>query len=138
MTRYLLDTNVISEVRRSRPHPGVARWFDHVRSRDLYLSALTVGEIRLGILRLAAREPDRAVALEEWVAQLETGYADRILDVTPPVARRWAELNRPRSLPVVDALIAATAVEHGAVLVTRNVRDFDGVAVELLNPFDAE
>lgn len=123
MTRYLLDTNVVSELRRPRPHPGVVRWFDESRGAELYLSALTIGEIRLGIVRLRRRDPEQATALAGWLDGLEAGYADRILPVTATVAHRWAELNAERPLPVVDALIAATALEHGATLVTRNVAD---------------
>ena len=135
MTRYLLDTNVVSELRRARPDPGVLRWFDHARGAELYLSALTIGEIRLGIVRLRRRDPARADVLTTWLDGLETGYAERILPVTAAVARRWAELNAERPLPVVDALIAATAAECGATLVTRNVRDLAGVDVPMLDPF---
>ncbi|EYR64068.1 twitching motility protein PilT [Actinotalea ferrariae CF5-4] len=137
MKRYLLDTNVVSELRRSRPDPAVVRWFDSIAPADLFLSVLTIGEIRLGVVRLRRRDPDQAAAIDAWLNRLESGYADRILPVTPAVARRWAEMNEDRPLPVVDALIAATAVEHGAVLATRNVADLAGAGVRLLNPFDA-
>lgn len=135
MTRYLLDTNVVSEVRRPRPDPGVLRWLEAARGDDLFLSVLTIGEIRLGIVRLERRDPARAEALEAWLAGLESGYADRILPVTVAVARRWAVLSAERPLPVVDALLAATAAEHDATLVTRNVADLAGVDVPLLDPF---
>lgn len=135
MTRYLLDTNVVSELRRRRPDPAVLEWFDGVRSAELLISALTVGEIRLGILRLRRRDPDQADALAAWLDGLEAGYAGRILPVTAAVARRWAELNATRPLPVVDALIAATAAEHDAVLVTRNTADLAGVDIAMVNPF---
>nr|WP_297422306.1 type II toxin-antitoxin system VapC family toxin [uncultured Actinotalea sp.] len=137
MRRYLLDTNVVSELRRSRPDPAVVRWFDSVGPADLFLSVLTIGEIRLGVVRLRRRDPERAAAIDEWLDRLQSGYADRILPVTPAVARRWAEMNEARTLPVVDALIAATAVEHDAVLVTRNVADLAGTDVRLLDPFGA-
>lgn len=137
MTRYLLDTNVVSELRRPRPDAGVQRWLEAARGDDLFLSVLTLGEIRLGIVRLERRDPARAEALEAWLAGLEQGYADHILPVTAAVARRWASLNADRPLPVVDALLAATAVEHGATLVTRNVADLAGVDVPLLDPFGA-
>ena len=137
MTRYLLDTNVVSEVRRPRPDPGVLRWLEAARGDDLYLSVLTIGEIRLGIVRLERRDPARAEALEAWLAGLEQGYAERILPVTAAVVRRWAALSAERPLPVVDALLAATAAEQDATLVTRNVADLAGVDVPLLNPFGA-
>lgn len=137
MTRYLLDTNVVSELRRSRPDPAVTAWFDTVSSPEVLLSVLTIGEIHQGIVRLARRDPDQAALLARWLEQLETGYADRIVPITAGVTRRWAELNAVRTLPVVDSLLAATAQEAGAVLVTRNTRDLEGVGVPLLNPFTA-
>ena len=137
MTRYLLDTNVVSELRRARPAPAVLRWFDQARDAELCLSALTIGDIRLGIVRLQRRDPEQAAALAAWLDGLESGYADRILPVTAAVARRWAELHAERPLPVVDALIAATAAEHGATLVTRNVGDLAGVDVPMIDPFVA-
>ena len=136
MTRYLLDTNVVSELRRTRPHPEVARWFDGIGPAQVVLSVLTVGEIHRGILQLARRDPTQAAGLADWLGQLERGYADRILPVTAAIGRRWAELNVVRTLPVVDSLIAATAVEHDAVLVTRNTRDLAGVDVPMINPYE--
>jgi len=135
VSRYLLDTNVISELRRARPDPHVVAWAEGLSSADLWLSVLTVGEIHQGIVRLARRDPSQAAVLAQWLDGLERGFADRILPVTPAVARRWAELNSVRSLPVVDSLIAATALETDAVLVTRNIRDLDGIGVTLLDPF---
>lgn len=135
MTRYLLDTNVVSELRRARPDPAVVRWFDDARSGELFLSVLTVGEIRLGVLRLRERDPRQAEAIGAWLDGLEAGYAGRILPVDAAVARRSAELTTARPLPVVDALIAATAVEHGAVLVTRSTADLAGVDVPMIDPF---
>lgn len=136
--RFLLDTNVVSELRRSRPHPSVTAWFDSLGSADLWLSVLTIGEIRQGILRLRRRDPPQADLLDRWLAQLQDGYADRILPVSVAVAQRWALLNESRPLPVVDGLIAATAIEHGATLVTRNVADLAGVDVPMINPFDGD
>jgi hypothetical protein len=136
VSRYLLDTNVVSELRRRKPDPAVSGWFDRLGAAELFLSALTIGEIRLGVVRLRSRDPGQAELLDQWLDRLEAGYADRILPVTTAVAGRWAELNRERSLPVVDALLTATAVEHDAVLVKRNVGDLAGVDVRLLNPFD--
>jgi predicted nucleic acid-binding protein len=136
MARYLLDTNVVSELRRSHPDPAVTAWFDSIGSAELLLSVLTLGEIRLGIVRLRRRDPAQADILDRWLTQLRDGYADRLLPVSVAVADRWARLNEARPLPVVDGLIAATAIEHGAVLVTRNVADLDGVDVQMVNPFD--
>jgi predicted nucleic acid-binding protein len=133
---YLLDTNIVSEIRRMTPNAGVATWFDSVPASDLYLSALVVGEIRQGIERLAKRAPARAETLEKWLGQLVTIYGDRIAPVTVEVAEVWGRLNATEPLPVVDGLMAATALTHGWTLVTRNVRDVAATGVRLLNPFD--
>lgn len=138
MTSYLLDTNVVSELRRRHPHPAVAAWFSGLREPDLYLSVLSVAEIRQGVLRLRGRDPAQAEAIGTWLDRLTAAYAQRILPVTAAVALRWAELNAVRPLPVIDSLLAATAVQHGAVLVTRNVRDLAGTGVPLLDPFAAD
>lgn len=133
--RYLLDTNVVSEIRRSRPHPGVAAWFESVPADAMLLSALTVGEIQQGVLRLARRDEPQARVLQDWLDRLVATYGSRILPVTEQVARRWGAMNVTRTLPVVDSLIAATAVEHGATLVTRNTRDLQGADVPLVDPW---
>jgi predicted nucleic acid-binding protein len=132
---FLLDTNVISEIRRQRPNHGVADWFDTVRASDLFLSVLVVGEIRQGIERLAARRPARAEVLEKWLGQLVNTYGDRIAPVTTEVAEVWGRLNATEPLPVVDGLIAATALANDWTLVTRNVRDVESTGVRVLNPF---
>lgn len=133
--RYLLDTNVISEIRRSCPDPRVAAWFDSVPGDAMLLSVLTVGEIQQGILRLERRDEPQAATLQAWLDGLTQAYGDRILPVTERVARRWAAMNTARTLPVVDSLIAATAAEHGATLVTRNVRDVPIDDVAVLDPW---
>lgn len=133
---FLLDTNVVSEIRRKRPNMGVAGWFDSVRAGDLFLSVLVVGEIRQGIERLTARSPERADLLEQWLGQLVTTYADRIVPVDTEVAQVWGRLNAVTdALPVVDGMLAATALAHGWTLVTRNVRDVRSTGVSVLNPF---
>jgi len=132
---YLLDTNVVSELRRRKPHIYVTAWFDSVRDEDIHLSVLVVGEIRQGIDRLRRRDPDQANAYDEWLDQLRTGYGDRIVPVDMAVAEEWGRLNSERALPVVDGLLAATASVHRWTVVTRNVRDFpDGV--DVVNPFE--
>lgn len=132
---YLLDTNVVSEIRKKAPNAGVEAWFASVHASDLYLSALVVGEIRQGIERLARRDQSRAEGFEQWLTQLVDVYGDRIVPVTSEVAQVWGRLNVPDPVPVVDGLMAATALVHGWTLVTRNDRDVASTGVRLLNPF---
>jgi len=132
---YLLDTNVISEVRKANGNADVRAWFASVPGHELYLSVLVVGEIRQGIERLARRDPPQAAALERWLGQLRGRYADRILPVTTAVAEVWGRMNVPDPLPAVDGLLAATASVHGLTLVTRNTADVERTGVKVLNPF---
>ena len=132
---YLLDTNVISEIRRPRPNPGVVGWLATVDDDDLYISALVVGEIVQGIERLRRRDPGRADGYTVWLGQLRTSYADRIVPVDLEVAAEWGRLNGVTRLPVVDGLLAATARVRGWTLVTRNTRDVARSGAHLLDPF---
>lgn len=133
---WLLDTNVISEVRRGAAcHPAVAAWWRGVAAADLHLSTLTLGEIRKGIDKLRRREAARAAALDVWLSELEEGFAGRLLPVDAGVAREWGRLAAIRSLPVIDALLGATASVHGLTLVTRNTANLDGLGLRLFNPF---
>lgn len=133
---YLLDTNVVSELRRPRPSNAVLRWFDSVGSRDLWLSVLVLGEIRQGIEQLARKDPDQAAIREKWLLDLADLFGDRIVPVTAEVADLWGRLNVPDRLPAVDGLLAATALVHGWTLVTRNTADVTRTEVRLLNPFE--
>lgn len=112
-------------------------WFDSVPGDAMLLSVLTVGKIQQGILRLERRDGPQAAALQAWLDGLTRTYGSRILPITERVTRRWAAMNVTRTLPVVDCLIAATAAEHGATLVTRNVRDVPADEVAVLNPWTA-
>lgn len=132
---YLLDTNVVSELRRRRPDSGVLTWFGSARAEDLRLSVLVIGEIRQGVELLAHRDADQAAAYEKWLVNLHDVYGDRIVPVTADVADVWGRLNVPDRLPVVDGLLAATAMVHGWTLVTRNTADVARTGVRLLNPF---
>ncbi|HEX5761098.1 MAG TPA: type II toxin-antitoxin system VapC family toxin [Thermoanaerobaculia bacterium] len=133
---YLVDTNVLSEARKSRRcDPGVASWFSAVPATEIYVSALTAGEIRKGVEARRRRDELAARALERWLEELMTTYADRILPVDEEVADRWGRLNVPDALPPIDGLLAATASVHGLTLVTRNVRHVERTGVALLNPF---
>lgn len=134
--RYLIDTNVISELRKGRrADPAVQRWIAAVEGKELALSVLVLGEIRLGVVRRSRRDPRSAPHLDAWFARVERAYRGRTLPVDEEVAEVWAHLNEGRTLPVVDGLQAATAVVHGLTFVTRNTKDLQGVQVPLLNPF---
>jgi predicted nucleic acid-binding protein len=133
---YLVDTNVISELRKGqRCDSGVASWFAEVPSGEVYLSALTVGEIRKGIENIRRRDQPRAEALEAWLHELLEAHSDRILPVDAVIAEQWGRFNVPDPLPVLDSLLAATASVHSLTLVTRNLKDVERTGVDCLNPF---
>jgi len=135
---YLLDTNVISELRKGeRAEPSVSSWFDGLADQEIYLSVLTIGEIRRGIESVRRRNPDSATALDSWLSRLTEAHRDRILQVDRAIAEEWGRMNVPDPLPVVDGLLAATARVLGLTLVTRNVADVEATGVELFDPFDS-
>lgn len=134
---FLLDTNVLAEIRKKRPHAGVVSWFGSVNGPDLFLSVLVLGEVHQGVVRLRRRDPQQAAVHETWLAELRRRYSDRILPITDAIALEWGRLNAGDPLPVVDGLMAATARVHGLTLVTRNVDDFARSEVPVLNPFHA-
>lgn len=134
---YLLDTNVISELRKGkRAKPSVSSWFDGLADHEIHLSVLTIGEIRRGVESVRRRDPDSASALDSWLSRLAEAHRDRILQVDRAIAEEWGRMDVPDPLPVVDGLLAATARIVGLTLVTRNVADVESTGVELLNPFD--
>ena len=136
MSGYLLDINVVSELRNGRrTDPNVAAWFATAGKNDLFLSVLVIGEIRKGIEQARKKDPARADALERWLAGLEDRYADRILPVTAAAAQKWGRLSSLHPIPTVDALLAATALAHDLTLVTRNVNEVAHTGVKLLDPF---
>lgn len=127
---------MVSELRKSRGcNPGVAAWFEEVSPDEVYLSVLTLGELRKGIENRRRRDEPTAAALELWLAELESAYSENLLPVDQATADCWGRLNAPNPLPAVDSLLAATAITHGLTLVTRNVRDVQRTGVDLLNPF---
>lgn len=141
MTRagFLLDTNVVSELRRKRPEPRVLHWFERVDDKQLYLSVLTVGEIRRGIERLT--DPMRRSQLTHWLeGTLFPWFGSHLLSLDLAVAERWGHLcgTAGRPLPAIDSLLAATALEYRLTLVTRNLSDFDLPGVHIINPWGAE
>lgn len=134
---YLLDTNVFSEIQRGEKcHRGVMAWWTGRKPAELFLSVLVLGEIRRGVVRLQERHPDRADRIESWLRSALQLFAGRILIVDARVAHLWGTLTADRSLPAIDSLLAATAIAHDLVLVTRNTKDIRDTGVELLNPFE--
>jgi hypothetical protein len=134
---FLIDANVLSELRKAVPHPNVAAWAASVDSDSVYLSVLVAGEIRQGVEMLRRRDPGRAEVLDGWLDDLLASYADRTVAVDARVGDEWGRLNAAHGLPVIDGLLAATARVHGWTLVTRNVRDVERTGVRCLDPFMA-
>jgi hypothetical protein len=132
---YLLDTNVISELRRRKPDPLVLDWFAGVPSGRLFLSVLSIGEIRLGIERLRRKDSAQARALEMWLGGLRNTYREQVVPVDADTAQEWGRLNAPDPLPVIDGLLAATAKVRGWTLVTRDTGDLARRGVTVLDPF---
>ncbi|HEY4713497.1 MAG TPA: type II toxin-antitoxin system VapC family toxin [Aquirhabdus sp.] len=132
---YLLDTNVISELRRVKPHGAVVAWIQSIEDKDLYLSAVTIGEIQAGIEITREQDVTKAVQIERWLDLVADTY--NVLPMDSSVFRVWAKLmHRTSETLYEDAMIAATAKVHHLTVVTRNVADFQGLGVKLLNPFD--
>ncbi|MBI3964420.1 MAG: type II toxin-antitoxin system VapC family toxin [Chloroflexi bacterium] len=132
----MLDTNVVSEIRKPLANENVKAWFATVRGSDLFLSVLVIGEIRSGIERLRRRDHGQASLYEEWLAHLHDDYVDRILPITVAVADVWGRINVPNRVPVIDGLLAATAIAGNLVLVTRNVVDLAPTGAKLLDLFE--
>jgi toxin FitB len=132
---FLLDTNVISEIRRGRD-PNVRAWISVVDDVDLHLSVMTLGEIRKGTEQLRSRDPDQAEVFADWLGELHKRFADRIVAIDSRVAEEWGRLNATAPRNTVDSLIAASARIHDLTVVTRNTADFQGCEVPLLNPWE--
>jgi toxin FitB len=134
---FLLDTNVVSELRRSTPDRHVLAWYQRNVTAQAYVSVLVLGEIRQRIERTRRRDPAQAEALERWLDRLVLQYRDRILPVTADVVQEWGRLGAlSKPPPALNGLMAATARVHRLVLVTRNVGDVAGTGVAVVNPFE--
>ena len=133
---YLIDTNMISEVRKGdRCNPGVSAWYASIADEDLFLSTLVLGEIRKGVELVRSRDPNRAEALERWLGRVEAAFDGRVLGIDNVVSDRWGRMSAMRPIPVIDGLLAATAMTNGLTLVTRNDRNVAGLGALVLNPF---
>lgn len=135
---YLIDTDVLSHLRRRRRDPQVEAWIGAAKPATLFLSVVSVGEIENGITRKRCSDPEFAAILETWLIGIVTRYGDRLLPVTLPIARRWGQLSGALGHRGSDLLIAATAIEHGLTVVTRNVTDFAPTGALVLNPFSGD
>lgn len=131
---YLLDTNVVSEARKPSAHPSVQEFLRSIRASPTYISVLTLGELHRGIAKLG-NDP-RAGKLSEWVAGLTDQYAENVLGVETDIAVLWGRLSADRSRPMTDTLLAATAIHHQLTFVTRNVADFSGLPLRIINPWE--
>jgi len=134
---YLLDTNVVSEIQRKRPNQRVASWMENTDPASLHISVLTLGEIAKGAARVARRDVAQAAVFQHWLDTTRLQFVDRVIAIDTEISVTWGRLNANRPLPVVDGLLAATAIVHGMVLVTRNLRDIADTGVELLDPWIA-
>jgi len=133
---YLVDTNIISELRKGdRTDRNVAAWFASVSDEDLYLSVVVVGEIRKGIELARPKDADKAERLETWLADVLVAFDGRILPIDGTVMDFWGRMNAIRSVPVIDGMLAATAQAHRLTLVTRNHKDVIGLGADTFNPF---
>lgn len=133
---FLIDTVTLSELRRRQRDPMVVAWFEHQRTTDLFLSVVSVGEIERGIERQRATDPGFSEALAAWLDRVLALYGERVVAFDLRMARRWGILTAALGNSSADLMIAATALEHGFTVVTRNVSDFEPTGVAVLNPFD--
>jgi len=132
---YLVDTVVLSELRKTRRNAALIAWFERQRTADLFISVISIGEIERGIARQRGSNPDFAAALASWLDKLLSIYGDRILGFDLEAARRWGSLSAALGNEGADLMIAATALQHGLTVVTRNIREFEAAGVPVLDPF---
>jgi toxin FitB len=133
---FLVDTNVLSEVRKGhRCNESVAEWWSTVAEKEIFISVLTIGEIRKGIESVRRRDDRGAAALEAWLSRVVSHHRDQILPIELDIVEEWGRLSVPDPLPVIDGLLAATAKVRGLTLVTRNVADIARTGVDSFNPW---
>ena len=134
---YLIDTVVLSELRKPQRDARLTAWVARQRTTDLFVSVITIGEIERGISRQRATDPDFAAALAAWLDRVLALYGERVVPFDLQIARRWGQLSAALGNDSADLMISATALEHGLTVVTRNVSDFESTGVATLNPFDS-
>lgn len=134
---FLLDTNVLSEVKRSRGDVRVKNWFAKADSGALFTSVMVVGEIRRGIELIRRRDASQIAGFEAWLSQLQKEFGERVLRITQEIAEEWGRLNVPDPLPTIDALLVATARVHDLTIISRNIRDIGRGGARVLNPWQA-
>lgn len=135
---YLIDTNIISEIRKgARCDAHVSAWYASIADEDLFLSTLVLGEIRKAVELARPRDAGKAAALERWLREVEAAFDGRVLGIDNAVSDHWGRMSAIRPVPVIDGLLAATALTNGLTLVTRNDRDVAGLGATVLNPFNA-
>ncbi len=135
---FLVDTVILSELRRRQRNPLVVAWFERQRTTDLFISVISVGEIERGIARQRAIDPSFADALAVWLDRMLALYGERVLPFDLSAARRWGTLSAVVGNDSADLMIAATALEHGLTVVTRNISDFEPTGVAVLDPFSRQ
>lgn len=137
MVNFLLDTNIVLEIRkREKCNANVAEWFETVEENEIFLSVLTLGEIRKGIERISPKNNNQARSLELWLTEIHLAFGERILPINERVCNEWGQMCALRSIPVVDGLLVATAKVNQMTLVTRNVADVHDLGARIINPFD--
>ena len=137
---YLLDTCVLSECVKKIPNPKVVQWINQQQAEQLFISQISIAEIKKGLHKIKAVQPDRYYKLQQWLHSIEATFFSRILPITETILNDWSEITadaelQGKKLAVMDSLIATTAYQHKLVLVTRNVEDFKMTPVQILNPF---
>jgi predicted nucleic acid-binding protein len=136
MKGCLLDTNILSELRKDRRcDAGVRRWFEQTPEEEMFVSVLVLGEIRQGVERIRLRDPVQARALEQWLLRVTGDFADRLLPLDERVADQWGRMGLPQPIPILDAFLAATALAHGLTVISRDEEGFRHAGVRLVNPF---
>lgn len=132
---FLLDTNVLSEIKRGRGDPRVKNWFAKADSGALFTSVMVVGEIRRGIELIRRRDASQVAGFEAWLTHLQQEFGERVLSITQEIAEEWGRLNVPDPLPTIDALLVATARIHDLMIVSRNIRDIGRGGARVLDPW---